>query len=61
MTVKTAGNKITIENFLGERHPRSAKIVGDAKVQIKGDEVIVSGINKEHVDRQWPTWNRQPK
>ena len=49
MTVKKAGNKITIENFLGERHPRSAKIVGDAKVQIKGDEVIVSGINKEHV------------
>jgi large subunit ribosomal protein L6 len=49
MTVKTAGNKITIENFLGERHPRSAKIVGDVKVQIKGDEVIVSGINKEHV------------
>ena len=49
MTVKKAGNKITIENFLGERHPRSAKIVGDANVQIKGDEVIVSGINKEHV------------
>lgn len=49
MTVKTAGNKITIENFLGERHPRSAKIVGDVKVQIKGDQVIVSGINKEHV------------
>jgi len=49
MTVKKAGNKVTIENFLGERHPRSAKIVGDADVQIKGDEVIVSGINKEHV------------
>ena len=49
MTVKTTGNKITIENFLGERHPRSAKIVGDVKVQIKGDQVIVSGINKEHV------------
>jgi len=49
MTVKKAGNKVTIENFLGERHPRSAKIVGDANVQIKGDEVIVSGINKEHV------------
>jgi len=49
MTVKKAGNKVTIENFLGERHPRSAKIVGDADVQIKGDEIIVSGINKEHV------------
>jgi large subunit ribosomal protein L6 len=49
MTVKKAGNKIVIENFLGERHPRSAKIVGESVVQIKGDEVIVSGINKEHV------------
>ena len=49
MTVKKAGNKVTIENFLGEKHPRSAKIVGDADVQIKGDEIIVSGINKEHV------------
>lgn len=49
MTVKKTGDKVTIENFLGERHPRSAKIVGDADVKIKGDEVVVSGINKEHV------------
>ncbi|MDI6723539.1 MAG: 50S ribosomal protein L6 [Methanobacterium sp.] len=49
MTVKAAGNKVTIENFLGERYPRTAKIVGDAKVQVKGDEVIVTGINKEDV------------
>ncbi|AEG18468.1 50S ribosomal protein L6 [Methanobacterium paludis] len=49
MTVKAAGNKVTIENFLGERHPRSAKILGDAKVQVKGDEVTVTGISKEDV------------
>ena len=49
MTVKAAGNKVTIENFLGERYPRTAKIVGDAQVQVKGDEVIVTGINKEEV------------
>lgn len=49
MTVKAAGNKVTIENFLGERHPRTAKIVGDTNVQIKGDEVTVEGINKEEV------------
>ena len=40
---------VTIENFIGERHPRSSKIVGDAKVQVKGDEVIITGINKEDV------------
>jgi large subunit ribosomal protein L6 len=49
MTVKADGSKVTIENFLGERHPRTAKILGDTQVQIKGDEVIVSGINKEEV------------
>lgn len=49
MTVKAAGNKVIIENFLGERYPRTAKIVGDAKVQVKGDEVVVTGINKEDV------------
>ncbi len=49
MTVKVTGNKVTIENFLGERHPRSAKIVGSAKVQVKGDEVQITGINKEDV------------
>jgi len=49
MTVKATGNKVTIDNFLGERYPRTAKIVGDAKVQIKGDEVLVTGINKEDV------------
>ena len=49
MSVKVAGDKVLIENFLGERHPRTAKIVGDTKVQVKGDEVEVTGINKEHV------------
>ena len=49
MAVKAGKDKVTIENFLGERHPRTAKIVGSAKVQVKGDEVIVTGINKEDV------------
>jgi large subunit ribosomal protein L6 len=38
-----------IENFLGERHPRSAKIVGGTKVQVSGDQVILTGNNIEHV------------
>jgi large subunit ribosomal protein L6 len=49
MTVKSTQNKVIIENFLGERYPRTAKIVGDAKVKIQGDEVIVTGIQKEEV------------
>ena len=47
--VKVQGDTVVIDNFLGERHPRSAKIVGSAEVAVKGDEVTITGINKEHV------------
>jgi large subunit ribosomal protein L6 len=46
-TVK--GPVFTIENFLGERHPRKSRIVGDTKVVVKGDEVSLSGINIEDI------------
>jgi large subunit ribosomal protein L6 len=43
------GEIFQIDNFLGEKHPRTAKIIGDTKVTVKGDEVILEGSNKEHV------------
>lgn len=43
------GNAVVIENFLGERHPRKTRIVGETKVNIKGDEVTLQGINIEDV------------
>jgi len=43
------GDVFSIENFLGERHPRSARIMPDVKIKTKGDQVLVSGINKEYV------------
>lgn len=46
---KVDGNTFVVENFLGERHPRKAKIWADTKVQVKGDQVVVSGLSKEHV------------
>jgi len=49
MTVKATQNKVTIENFLGERYPRTAKIIGNTKVDVQGDEVIITGIHKEEV------------
>jgi len=48
-TVKVSGKEISINNFLGEKLPRKTKIVGDCKVEIKGDEITVTGINKEDV------------
>ncbi len=49
MTLEQKGDEIHIKNFLGEKTPRIAKIVGNVKVTINGQEIIVEGINKEEV------------
>ena len=51
ITVKISGKTLTIKNFTGERNPRSAKIMGDTKVTVKGDDVVVQGINIEDVSQ----------
>ena len=43
ITVKVEGKKILIENFQGERAPRIAMIRGDTKIDVKGDDVIITG------------------
>lgn len=43
------GKEFVVENFLGEKFPRRADILGDTKITVKGDEVDLSGIDKEHV------------
>jgi len=48
-SVKVVGNEILIENFLGERAPRKAKIVGNVRVQVKGKDIIIEGIDLEAV------------
>ncbi|HDN01698.1 MAG TPA: 50S ribosomal protein L6 [Candidatus Bathyarchaeota archaeon] len=41
---------ILINNFLGERAPRVAKIVGNVKVYMEGDDkIVIEGINIEEV------------
>ncbi len=45
--LRVEGGEVIIENFLGEKHPRKAKIVGRCKVEVRGQEVIVKGIDKE--------------
>lgn len=49
MRVSVRGDKVVIENFLGERAARSAKIIGHCSVSVKGDRVFVSGIDKYEV------------
>lgn len=44
------GKKIIIQNFLGERSQREARIFGaSTKVEVKKDDVIITGIDKEDV------------
>lgn len=40
-----------IQNFLGERTSRIAKIVGQSQLKIEGQEITVSGINLEEVSQ----------
>ena len=43
ITVKVEGKKILIENFQGERASRVSMIRGNTKVDVKGDDVIITG------------------
>ena len=50
MTLAVKGNELVVNNYFGERVPRSAKILNGVEVKIQNKtEVIVSGIDKEAV------------
>ena len=49
ISVKVEGKRVLIHNFLGERAPRVAEIVGNVEVEVTDDEVLVRGVNKEEV------------
>jgi large subunit ribosomal protein L6 len=45
--LKLQGNKLEINNFLGEKKARYARIEGGVSAKIGNDEVVLSGIDKE--------------
>ncbi len=49
ITVKTKGSQVLVENFVGERSPRISQIVGDCKVSVEGDDILVKGVSLEDV------------
>jgi large subunit ribosomal protein L6 len=47
MTVKVEGDKVVVNNFLGEKVSRVSKVLGGVEVQVKGKDVTVSGHDLE--------------
>lgn len=51
IAVATKDNVFEIKNFFGERKPRTAKILDDVHVSIKGEIIEVSGYDLERVSQ----------
>jgi len=49
VSVKVKGREVHIENFYGEKTPRVARIIGDCKVDVKDEDVIVRGVSIDDV------------
>jgi len=51
ITVKVDKDRrlVHVENFIGERTPRNADIEGNVEVVVKGDDVIVSGADRQAI------------
>ena len=49
MKVAVKDSTIVIENFLGEKHPRSALLIAGVEAQVDCDFVILSGLDVEQV------------
>jgi large subunit ribosomal protein L6 len=49
MQVNVEGDEVVIENFLGEKAPRRTPVHGDTDVQVDGEELTLSGPDKEAV------------
>ena len=51
MTLKVDGKKLVINNFLGEKTPRFARIEENVDVEVKGPKVTVSSHDIEAAGR----------
>jgi large subunit ribosomal protein L6 len=41
--------RVKIENLYGGRSPKFSKIIGDVKVSVDNEDIVVEGIDREHV------------
>ncbi len=45
MVIEIKGKSVVIKNIFGERVPRVTEIVGETKVEVKGQDVTVKGVD----------------
>jgi large subunit ribosomal protein L6 len=51
ITVKVQDRSVMVENFTGERRARKVKILGDVKVTVETEDLIVQGTSIEDVSQ----------
>ncbi|MDP3742681.1 MAG: 50S ribosomal protein L6 [Candidatus Micrarchaeota archaeon] len=49
VSIEVKDKTAVIKNFLGEKVPRLATIIGDSKVEVKGQDIAITGSNKYEV------------
>jgi large subunit ribosomal protein L6 len=49
MKVSVKGDELVIENFLGEKYPRSTRLVAGTTARVDGEFVTIEGFDIEHV------------
>lgn len=49
VSVEIKGREVLIKNMFGERNPRIARIVGDTKVDVKGQDIHLKGVDEYDV------------
>jgi large subunit ribosomal protein L6 len=49
MKVQVRGEELVIENFLGEKYPRTTRLVAGTKASVEGEFVVLSGHDVEQV------------
>jgi len=49
MNMQVRGNRLVINNFVGEQKPREAKILEGVQIHVEGDDILVTGPDIEKV------------
>jgi large subunit ribosomal protein L6 len=51
VSAKVKNKTVLIENFTGERNPRKAKIMGNAKVKIQTEDIVIQDLDLQNVSQ----------